>query len=131
MKNSQKHSGFSIIEIAITVAVIGMMIIGLSNLMVAIGGIQRQSDNLSVATRLAEAKIESLRNNQYNTLVNGTIDFSDELPQRLAAPRSGTVSVSEPSPGLKRLDIDVSYRENSRTKTVRLSAIIGNIGISQ
>ncbi len=129
----KENKGFTLVEIAVTVAVIGMMMIALANLVIAIGGIQRQSERLTLASRIAEAKIEGLRNNHYNNLVNSppALDFTNELPTDLPEPRSATVTVSEPSNGIKRLDVSISYTDGKLTKNVNLSGLIGNIGLSQ
>ncbi len=128
-----KSAGFTLVEIVVVTAVIGMMIIALTNLVIAIGGIQRQSERLTLASRIAESKIESLRNNHYNNLVNSppAIDFTSELPVDLPEPRSATVTVTEPSNGIKRLDVSISYTDGKLTKNVNLSGLIGNIGLSQ
>ena len=129
----KRQAGFSLVEIAVGLVVIGLVVISISNVFISIGVIQRQSAHLSLAARLAEQKIESLRNNHYNTipLSPPPIDFTSELPADLATPRSATVNVSEPSPGIKRLEVTITYREGSRSKTVQLSVLLGNIGISQ
>lgn len=128
-----KSAGFTLVEIVVVTSVIGMMIIALTNLVIAIGGIQRQSERLTLASRIAESKIESLRNNHYNNLVNSppVVDFTNELPANLPEPRSATVTVSEPSSGIKRLDVSISYSDGKLTKNVNLSGLIGNIGLSQ
>ncbi len=132
MKKRNK-SGFTIVEIAVAIAVIGLMVIALSNLFIAVGVIQRQNNHLNLASRAAEAKIEDLRNNHYNTIAPSppALDFSNELPADLPSPRSALVSVSEPQEGLKQLEVSITYREGTRDKTVRLTGVIGNIGISQ
>lgn len=132
-KKKKIGAGFTIVEIVIAVAVLGVMIVAVTNLVIGVATIQRQNQHLTLASRLAEAKIESLRNNHYNNLVNSppVIDFADELPADLPEPRSAQVTVSEPDPGLKQLDIVITYREGSRNKSVEMSALIGNIGISQ
>ncbi len=128
-----RQQGFSLVEIAVGLVVVGIIIISLSNVFVSIGVIQRQSDHLSLASRIAEQKIESLRNNHYNSLPLSppAIDFTSELPDSLASPRLAQVYVSEPEAGMKRLEVTITYREGGRSKTVQLSALIGNIGISQ
>ena len=128
-----RQGGFSLVEIAVGLVVVGLIVISLSNVFISIGVIQRQSDHLSLASRIAEQKIESLRNNHYNSLPLSPppIDFTSELPDDLASPRSAQVSVSEPEAGMKRIEVTITYREGGRSKTVQLSALIGNIGISQ
>ena len=125
--------GFTITEIVVAVAVLGIMIVALTNLVIGVASVQRQNQRLTLARRTAEGKIESLRNNHYNNLVNSppAIDFTSELPAELPDPRSALVTISEPNPGLKQLDIVITYREGSRDKSVEMSALIGNIGISQ
>lgn len=132
-KLGQNQTGFSIVEIVVGTVVIGIMVIALTNTFIAINVIQRRSANLSLATRIGEQKIESLRNNHYNTLPISPppLDFTNELPAQLAGPRSATVTISEPQPGIKRLDISISYREGRQTKNLHLSSLIGNLGISQ
>ncbi|MBI4101045.1 hypothetical protein HY441_01050 [Candidatus Microgenomates bacterium] len=126
-------TGFTIVEIAVATAVVGLIVISLTNLFITIAGIQRQNNHLALASRSAEQKIESLRNNHYNSLPLSPppIDFTNELPADLPTPRSATVTVSEPAQGMKRLDVAITYREGSRDKTIQMSALLGNIGISQ
>lgn len=133
IRRKNNKSGFTVVEIAVGTVVIGLMVIALTDTFIAISAIQRQSANLSLASRVAEQKIESLRNNHYNNLTNSPppIDFTNELPDQLAGPRSATITVSEANAGIKRLDIAISYREGSRTKNLKFTALIGNIGISQ
>lgn len=128
-----QNQGFTIIELIVGITVLAIMIAALTNFFVAIEAIQRQTQHLSVATRIAEQKIESLRNNHYNSigLSPPPIDFTSELPDSLATPRSAQVEVSEPQPGIKRLDVTITYREGARSKTIRMSSLLGNIGISQ
>lgn len=131
--HSSTNKGFTLVEIAVGIAILGIMIISIANLFIAIEAIQRQSLHLALAHRAAEQEIESLRNSHYNTLALSppNVDFTDELPPELASPRSGEVVISEPQPGIKRLDLTITYRNGRRTKTVKMSALLGNIGISQ
>jgi prepilin-type N-terminal cleavage/methylation domain-containing protein len=132
-ENQKSNAGFTMVEILVAVVAIGIMIISLANLAIYIGGIQRQTERLTLAKRTAEAKIESLRNNHYNTLTNSPppIDFTNELPADLPSPHSATVTVSEPQSGLKRLDVSISYKDGNNNRQVKFSALIGNIGIAQ
>ncbi len=132
-KDQTQCSGFTLIEVAVALVVAGLIIISLSNIFIAISVVQRQSDHLALATRSAEQEIESLRNSHYNTLVDSPppIDFTSQLPTALATPRSASVNVSEPSAGIKRLDVTITWQEGSRSKTIELSSLLGNIGIAQ
>lgn len=81
---------------------------------------------------MGEKKIEELRNNHYNSLQNDSvITFTNELPDTLPSPRSGTVSISEPVAGIKRVDLNITYKDGSKDREVELSSFIGVLGIGQ
>jgi type II secretory pathway pseudopilin PulG len=123
--------GFTIPELAIAIVFMGIVATSISQLFLSIQDIQRRTAHLESATHAAQTEVESLRNNNYNTLVNGQdIDFTASLPANLPK-GSGHVAVSEPMTGLKRVDVTVSYNERGETRQVKLSSLIGIIGISQ
>lgn len=127
-----EHSGFSIIELLIVIAVFGISAGSIITLFTSIQGSQRRSEDLETARYAAELKIESMRNSNYNNLVPGeSIDFTNELSADLPGPRTGTVVVSEPESGLRRVDVLVSYNNGPNQREVRLSSVIGAIGITQ
>lgn len=128
----KNENGFTLVELIVTIVIISLMAIGVTSLYIAIEKTQRRTRLLETATRAGEKKIEELRNNHYNTLENDTvIDFTGELPSSLPEPRSGSVSVSEPTPGIKRVDVTVSYRDGNANRDVELSSLIGVLGIGQ
>lgn len=125
-------SGFTIVELIISIIVIGIIVAALSTLFIGIQNTQNQTVYKENATRAAQREIESLRNNNYGTLTAGeNIDFSGDLSPKLPSGSTGTVVVSEPSAGLKRVDVTVSYPDGSKTHEVTLSSLIGVIGITQ
>lgn len=124
--------GFTLIELLVTIAIIGIASLGIASLFYNIQFTQQQSRYVDAATRAAQREIEVLRNNSYNNLQDGqVIDFSSDLPDSLPAGKSGFVNVSEPSQGLKRVDVTVSYTTAGRSHNVKLSSLIGIIGLSQ
>lgn len=126
------REGFTLVELLVTISIIGLASLGIASLYYAIQFSQLQSRYVDAATRAAQREVEMLRNSSYNNLVDGqTIDFTSELPESLPSDRSGSVVVSEPSPGLKRVDVTVSYGSGGQTKQVQLSSLIGVIGLSQ
>lgn len=130
MKDTE--GGFTLIELIVTIVVTGLIIIAITTLFITIERTQHRTQLLETATRAGEQQIEALRNNNYNSLTAGsTIDFTNDLPASLPSPRSGTVAVSEPTEGVKRVDVTVSYRDGNKTKDVKLSSLIGQLGIGQ
>lgn len=127
-----KESGFTLVELIVTISIFGLLIIGIVNLYMTIESTQRKSYHLEIATRAGEKQIESLRNIQYGNLEpDTTIDFTDELPEDLPEPKTGTVAISEPEDGIRRVDITITYKDTSGTKTVKQSSLIGALGIGQ
>ena len=126
------QKGFTIVELLATVLVFGIVAVGLATLFYNLQYTQRQANYMDAATRAAQRQVEVLRNNSYNSLTVGqTINFTNDLPASLPKSKSGTVAVSEPSPGIKRIDVNVTYTDAGRTQTINLSSLIGVIGLTQ
>ncbi len=132
MSSQQREVGFTIVELVVTIVVIGIIGGSISMLFISTQRIQARTSRLEAATRAAHRQVEVLRNRNYNMLTPGEpIDFTDELPDSLPAGKTGTVTVSEPVPGLRRVDVTVAYPEGDNTKEIKLSSTIGIIGITQ
>ena len=124
--------GFGLAELVTGIFVFGVVSIAIINLSTLIMNVQTYSRYRESATLAAQRQIETLRNSNYTSLVDGqTIDFTSELPDFLPAGKSGTVEISEPAPGLKRADVTVSYAQGDNNKDIMLSAVIGELGITQ
>lgn len=126
------EDGFTLIELIVTITIMGILIVGIVNLYITIETSQRKSYHLEVANRAGERQIEVLRNAQFGSLTPGEdIDFTTSLPNDLPEPRSGIVEVSEPESGLRRVDVTITYKDGGGSRTIRQSSLIGIIGISQ
>jgi type II secretory pathway pseudopilin PulG len=118
------------VELMVTIVVAGLVVLSVLSLFIAIDSLQAKTRRLEVATRAAEQQVESLRNNNYTLLAAGdTIDFTADLPDGLPSPRSGSVVIEEPEPGIKRVDVTITYRDGSNSRDVKVSSLIGQIGI--
>lgn len=126
------QSGFTLVELAITIVVLGVVLTSVISLFTNIQEAQTHTRYLEAATYAAQAEIETLRNVNYNNLTPGqTIDFTNSLPDTLPSGTTGTVTVSEPVQGLRRVDVDVTYTYKGKSRTVELSSLIGVLGITQ
>jgi type II secretory pathway pseudopilin PulG len=127
-----KQTGFTIPELMVTIVFMGFAFIGVTELYLSIQRVQEETAYTQIASHAAQTEIESLRNDNYNSLTVGqNVDFSSALPSNLPQPRSGTVVVSSPTSGLIRVDATVSYTDHGTQHQVELSSLIGIIGISQ
>lgn len=132
MVRRNKQLGFSLLELMVTIVVFGLVASSITSLFLSVQRTQLQTRYLESATYAAQSQIESLRNINYNNLTPGsTIDFTDELPDELPRNSTGTVEVSEPTSGLRRVDVSVTYNYSDSPRTVKLSSLIGVLGITQ
>jgi prepilin-type N-terminal cleavage/methylation domain-containing protein len=130
--NQHGSKGFTLVELMVTVVVLGLVITGIAGMYYIMQIMQVRSQHLDMATRAARTEIESLRNNGYNSLTPGTnINFTSSLPSELPKGKTGTVVISQPLPELRRLDVTVQYTDFGKQQTVTLSSNIGVIGIGQ
>ncbi len=124
--------GFTIPELLTVIMIMGVVITGIASLFVSAQSTQQRTLLLESATRAAQLQVESLRNYNYGSLVSGEdIDFTDRLPETLPNNKVGTVTVSEPKPGLRRIDVLITYSSQGKPERVELSSMIGILGITQ
>ena len=127
----KKDGGFTLVEVLVTILLLGVTIASLSSMFISIRTVQVQTSYYDTANRAAAREIESLRNDSYGSLTAGqVIDFTADLPTNLPN-RHGSATISAPSDGLRRVDATVTYTSQGKTRTVTLSSLIGEIGITQ
>jgi prepilin-type N-terminal cleavage/methylation domain-containing protein len=126
------EKGYTLVELITTILVFGIVAGSVVNLFVSINQNQVRTNYLESATRAAQREVEVLRNSNYGSLTPGVdIDFTDQLPPILPPDKDGNVVVSEPEPGLRRVDVTVTYTHQGKQQAVELSSLIGVIGITQ
>ena len=127
-----KQSGFTLMELLVTIVVLGIVISSLGGLYYLMQANEVRSQHYDLATRAARTEIEDLRNNGYDSLTPGSsINFTSNLPSGLPSNKSGSVAISEPVQGLRRVDVTVSYTDYGYTQKITLSSDIGIIGLGQ
>ncbi len=126
----KKEGGFTVLEILISIALIGLIIptvyLAINSLMT----INKRSRNISLVNIAAENKIEGLRSAGYNNIPNGATTFTDELPEELSKPKSANFNVSTNN-GKKIIDINISFQDSSQQRTIQYKTIIGETGVGQ
>ena len=126
------EAGFTLVEMIVTIVVLGIVISSLGGLYYIMQQAAVRAQHLDQATRAARTEIEQLRNTGYSLLTPGTpIDFTSSLPTSLPADRNGTVTVTQPTDDLKRVDVQVTYTDGGKAQKIILSSNIGIIGIRQ
>ena len=129
LKNNE--SGFTIIEILISLAILGVVIPTIATGINTLTVLNNRTRDLTLTNLSAENKAEKLRNQGFNSLDDGTFDFSSELPTELASPKSGTYTISNTEPGIKEITINISYRDYGNTRTLHYKTIVSELGVGQ
>lgn len=124
--------GFGLAELITGIVLFSIVSIAMINLSTLVMNVQTFSRYRESATIEAQKQVETLRNSNYTSLTDGqVINFTSELPDFLPAGKSGVVEISEPAAGLKRADVTISYPQGGDTKEIIMTAIIGELGITQ
>lgn len=137
MKVLNKHhlktteSGFSVVELIVAIAVGAMLVIATNGIVNTYVHVGQKSRSLLLANSYVEGKIEALRNQGYNSLTLGTTDISSELPSALPSPKSASLKVTNPSSGIKQVDIAVSYYDQGVSRSYSYTTYLGELGVGQ
>lgn len=127
----RREGGFTLVEVMVTIVMVGIATASLTSIFISIRNVQLQATYYDTADRAAAREIESLRNDSYDSLTAGsTINFTSSLPSILPH-ASGSAVISSPSADLRRIDATVTYKAQGTTRSVELSSVIGEIGITQ
>lgn len=130
--HTRTENGFTLVELLVTIVVLSIAITGIAGLYYTMQVAAVRTQHLDIATRAARTEIEDLRNNGYSALTPGTtVSFTSNLPTSLPHDRSGSVQITQPTDGLRRVDVTITYTDYGKPTTVELSSDIGVIGIGQ
>jgi prepilin-type N-terminal cleavage/methylation domain-containing protein len=132
MSGIRKSSeGFTIVEILVSIAVAAVVTMALNSVVTTYLHVSQRGRYLNLANSYVEAKIEALRNEGYNSLSAGTSSLTSELPSQLALTRSASMTVTNPSGGIKQVDITVNYKDQGFTNSVSYTTYLGELGVGQ
>ncbi len=123
MKRVQAQSGASFIEVLAAVSVFSIVVIGLSPALLSARKVAELGKNQSIATALAQDKIEQLR-------VSSTVSSGSDGPLQPNGAsggifsRSWTVSADSPIDNVNRVTVTVTWRERPNTSSVTLVTLV-------
>lgn len=117
--------GFSLIEVVVSIFVIGVMIVASAALL---GGVpaSRLARNQSIALTVAQNQIESLRAAGYAALP-ASGPFSDTELSALSS-GAGSIAIAAYDARTKRIDVSVSWEEEAGPQAITLTTLIAETG---
>ena len=127
----KKQGGFTLVELLVTIAVAGVVIGSLSQVVTTFVHVSQRGRYLNLANSFVEGKVESLRNSGYNALNTGTTSLTSSLPSQLPPGSTASMTVTAPSTGLKQVDITVGYKDQAQTNTYSYTTYLGELGVGQ
>lgn len=123
-----KHSGFSLVELILAISVVSIVIVGSATILLAAQGRSLEAAHQAAATAAASARLESLRESDFDAIASGTTSFPTPGVPRLL---SAELVVSSVNADLKTAAATVSWKEGNRTARVSLSSYVGRYGINR
>lgn len=125
MSMNRKNRGFSLIEVIITIFILGTMLVASQAIFLGAPLIQ-STRNQDLALKIARNEIEVLRALGYESLpASGS--FTDSLLSSLSS-GTGALVVSDFNTGTKQVVVTVSWEERETAESVVLSTLITKIG---
>ncbi len=115
-------AGFSLLEVMIAVVVLGFGLLAIMHLFPIGLRASKVSQDTTVASFLAQAKIEELRNTGWNQLsIGATTEPYEDITDYPGFKRVTTVNnVETTDPGLKRITVEVFYKPYGAERSVKL-----------
>lgn len=134
-----KEEGFSIVELLITLIVIGVAFGAFVITYTNIQNINKKAIDVSTANSLAFAKIQEYENKLYTSLNNttptGTLveveDFSSSLPSTFEKPRTGKVYINTMSGNLKQIVVTVQFGSGPTQRVIQYADFIQRNGLGR
>ena len=127
----KKEDGFTIVE-SIVAMIVGAIMIGSATLILTSGQrLSQRHRDLVIANAFVEQKVEALRSLGFLGLSDGTTNITSEMPSELNSPRSGSLQISTPSGGLKKIDLSITYNDQGTNRTYAYTTYIGELGVGQ
>jgi type II secretory pathway pseudopilin PulG len=139
----QDERGFTIMELVVAIAFIGIVLVSLTELFIGIRQINRAANNYTIAVQAAQQLMEKYRNTAYGDIAIGTTDVTTSALgpyPSLLSPRSATTTVAYVTNtggtatidvGYKKVNVAISYKDRTGTRNVQFTTIIGTRGLNR
>jgi len=125
------RGGYSLLEVLIGMVILAIGLASAFAMSVANARLVEKNQNIASAANLAEAKIEEMRNTNFDSLANGSdgpINSSGQADSNGIFTRAWTVAAGAPSlstADLKTVVVVVTWNQWGESRTYSLTGVIG------
>lgn len=135
----RQAEGFAVVELLITLIIIGVAFGAFVTTFTSIQNINKKSIDINTASALAFAKLQDYENLTFASLPTtsplGTLqqveDFSASLPTSLEKPRSAIVYINTSSSTLKQIVVDIKFGSGASQRQVQYANFIQKNGLGR
>ncbi len=135
----RNETGFSIVELLITLIIIAVAFGAFMVTFTSIQGINKKSIDINNATESAYTKLQEYENKSFSTLPttspSGTLvqveDFSSSVPAGLEKPYTALVYVNTQSPTLKQVVVSIKFGSGSGQRVIEFGTLIQKNGLGR
>lgn len=139
IKIKENQSGFSAVELLITLIIIGVFFGSFTLAFTSIQSINKKANDVMDANQLAFSKVQEYENKSFNNIPapspGGSLveveNFSASLPVKLENPRVGKVYVNTVSPTLKQVVVQIEFGSGSSVRRVQYGDFIQLQGVGR
>ncbi|MBN1828651.1 MAG: prepilin-type N-terminal cleavage/methylation domain-containing protein [Deltaproteobacteria bacterium] len=117
MKRKLSQQGFTLIEVMIALFVLLVALVGVASMATMVITGNRFNNDLTMATTLAEDKLEEMKQAGYAAITGG--NDSQGIYNRV-----WTVTANTPETDMKRIDVTVSWSYRGLLRSMTLSTIM-------
>lgn len=127
----KRESGFTVVELLITIGMCGVIVPALALGLLSLTVYNNRARDLALVNMLAQSKMEVIRSAGYNSLTDGVVNFSSELPNTLTGPKTATYTVSSQAANIKKVSIAITYKDYRVDRTITYESLISELGLGQ
>lgn len=143
---SKNSLGFTVIELLITLIVVGVVFLSFTITYTGVQNITKKSTDIAVAGQIGFAKLQEYENLNFTTLQNApyntatgvltkittdSYNFTASLPSVLENPRSGEVWITTFSPTLKQVIVKVIFGSGPSQRYIEYDTFIQKSGVGR
>ncbi|HEY7460686.1 MAG TPA: prepilin-type N-terminal cleavage/methylation domain-containing protein [Gemmatimonadota bacterium] len=116
-----RRRGFTLIEMMVAILLLGVGMMALAALTTTVTRANVQSSSRTVASSLAQERIERFRTEPYALIVAGN---DARVVDGVTYTRTWTVATNDPAPGLKTVSVTVSWTTRGKLHSSVLATIL-------